>query len=203
MIDTKVFVKDTCSVTRIGSYTREEYLERIRAFHGYAAPGVIVGGIMVDMAMERMTPGVPYDAICETASCLPDAVQILTPCTIGNGWMRIINLGRYAVNLYDKYKGDGVRVSLNTQKLHDWDELEAWFLKLTSKKEQNSELVEAQIWQAGRSIYSLEAINIKQSYLTRHSKGAIGICQSCGEAFPKKDGEICLGCQGGSPFQKL
>jgi hypothetical protein len=38
----------------------------------------------------------------------PDAVQILTPCTVGNGWMRILNLGRYAVTLNDKFTGEGV-----------------------------------------------------------------------------------------------
>lgn len=29
-------------------------------------------------------------------------MQLLTPCTVGNGWLRIMNFGIYAVSLFDK-----------------------------------------------------------------------------------------------------
>lgn len=61
----------------IGSRTHEEFMEEARAFHGYPAPGLIIGGYMVELAKRHMPEGVLYDAVSETAHCLPDAVQRL------------------------------------------------------------------------------------------------------------------------------
>ncbi len=91
----------------IGPYAFDDYLSLVKAFHGNVAPGLVIGGFMVDLARRRLPEGLLFDAICETRNCLPDAVQLLTPCTIGNGWLKVINLGRFAVNLYDKYAGGG------------------------------------------------------------------------------------------------
>jgi formylmethanofuran dehydrogenase subunit E len=189
------------TIDRIGPYTKEEFINRVRSFHSYAAPGVIVGGIMVDMAMEQIPKGVLFDAICETASCLPDSIQLLTPCTVGNGWLKIINLGRFAISLYDKHKGNGVRVYLDPAKMQRWDEIQAWLLKLKPKSAQNEERLHDQIWKAGRSIYTIHPVQVKAWYLTKHSKGEIGICSVCGEAYPVRDGPTCLGCQGQAPYE--
>jgi formylmethanofuran dehydrogenase subunit E len=188
-------------IERIVPYTWQEFLNRARSFHNYTAPGVLVGGIMISIAKEKIPEGVLFDVICETSSCLPDSAQLLTPCTIGNGWLKIINLGRFAVSLYDKHTGKGVRVFLDPEKLERWDEIQAWILKLKTKREQDSERLQKQIWLAGKDIYTLHPIQVKSSYLTKHSKGPIGICSICGEAFPVKDGSICLGCQGEAPYE--
>lgn len=194
-------VQNASPVDRVGPYTYEKFIDRVRLFHSYAAPGVVVGGIMVDMAMEQIPEGILYDVICETSSCLPDSVQLLTPCTVGNGWLKIVNLGRYAVSLYDKHEGSGVRVYLDPGKLGDWGEIRAWYLKLRGKQEQDSALLQREICMAGRSIYTLHSVRIQPRYLTRRSKGAISVCSSCGEAYPVRGGEICLGCQGKSPYE--
>ena len=55
----------------------------------------------MDTALKNLPKGEFFDAICETAVCLPDAVQLLTPCTIGNGCMKIFDTGRVAVTLYE------------------------------------------------------------------------------------------------------
>ena len=119
----------------IGSRTHEEFMEEARAFHGYPAPGLIIGGYMVELAKRHMPEGVLYDAISETAHCLPDAVQLLTPCTVGNGWLRVLPFGIYAVTLYDKRTGEGVRVHLDNDKLGPYDEIRCWFLKERPKGE--------------------------------------------------------------------
>jgi len=41
---------------------------------------------------------------------------MLTPCTIGNGWLKIFDFGRYALALYEKYGGQGIRVFLDIEK---------------------------------------------------------------------------------------
>ena len=100
----------------IRSYTFEQYVERVRDFHGFAAPGVLIGGFMVELAYQHLPEEGLFDAISETAKCLPDAIQLLTPCTVGNGWLTVINMGRYAMTLYNKYTGEGVRVFVDPLK---------------------------------------------------------------------------------------
>ncbi|MBW2561397.1 MAG: formylmethanofuran dehydrogenase subunit E family protein, partial [Deltaproteobacteria bacterium] len=98
-------------MTTIGPHSYEEFLEIVRDFHGSVAPGIVAGGFMIDLALKNLPEDGLFDAISETQSCLPDAIQLLTPCTIGNGWLRVINIGRYAITLFEKYTGAGVRVS--------------------------------------------------------------------------------------------
>ena len=178
----------------------EDYLHRVKSFHGHVAPGVVIGGFMVHLARSRMPEGVLFDAISETPACVPDAVQMLTPCTIGNGWLKIINLGRFALSLYDKHHGNGIRVFLDTGKLEKWPEIKAWFFKLKSKKEQSHEDILYQIKKAGVEICGVCPVQIKPEFLKKRDKGKIVICPSCAEAYPLKDGSICLACQGNSPY---
>ncbi|NMC49480.1 MAG: trehalose-binding protein, partial [Desulfovibrio sp.] len=109
----------------IGSYTFDEYVVMAAAFHGNPAPGLLIGGYMVELAKGALPEGTIFDAVVETPKCLPDAVQLLTLCSYGNGWMKIVNLGRYALALYDKYTGEGVRVWIDPAKLSMWPEIKA------------------------------------------------------------------------------
>jgi formylmethanofuran dehydrogenase subunit E len=186
----------------IGTYSIDDYMHLVKSFHGNVAPGLIIGGFMVDLAMKNLPEGVLFDSICETRTCLPDAVQLLTPCTIGNGWLRVMDFGRFALCLYDKYEGDGVRVFLDPKKLDDWPEIKAWFLKLKAKKDQDPAALRDQIIEAGTAILSVERVHVDSSKLSKKGKGAIATCPSCGEAYPSKDGATCLACQGGSPYTR-
>ena len=185
---------------KIGLYSFDEYVGMVKSFHGYAAPGLLVGGFMVDAALGRMAEGVLFEAISETRSCLPDALQLLTPCTIGNGWLRVFNLGRYALSLYDKYSGQGVRVFVDTGKVRRFPEVEAWLFKLKPKKEQDPDHLLDEIRKAGRDIYGIQPITVQPQFLGKRSKGPIGVCALCGEPYPVKDGAICRGCQGEAPY---
>ncbi len=185
---------------KIGRYTFQEYLKVVEDFHGNPSPGLVLGGIMVDYAISEIPAGVLFDAICETPACLPDAIQLLTPCTIGNGWLKVIDLGLFALSLYDKYKGDGVRIFVDPEKLKGWDEIANWLYKLKTKREQDKDRLLAQMQQAGRAILSKRRIQIKPQHLGKTSKGAISDCPACGEPYPKRDGAVCLACQGESPY---
>ncbi|MFH2046042.1 MAG: formylmethanofuran dehydrogenase subunit E family protein [Pseudomonadota bacterium] len=184
----------------IGRYSFKEYVAAAKDFHGYPAPGILVGGIMVDYAMQHMPEGVLFEALCETLSCLPDAIQILTPCTTGNGRVTVNNLGLFALSLYDKFTGEGVRVFLDPKKLEQYPEIKSWLFKLKTKKEQNKDLLLEQIEEAGADICGIQSITIDSKYLGKHSKGAIIVCTNCKEAYPQKDGSECLSCQGKSRY---
>ena len=111
-----------------------------------------------------MPGGILFDAVSETTNCLPDAIQLLTPCTIGNGWMRILNLGRYALSLFDKKSGEGVRVFVDPMAVREWPETEAWFFKLKPKTEQDSAQLLDEIRRAGKGLYGAQPIRMAEAF---------------------------------------
>ncbi len=185
----------------IRSYSFEEYVEKVRSFHGFAAPGVLIGGFMVELAYQHLPEEGLYDAISETAKCLPDSIQLLTPCTVGNGWLTVINMGRYAMTLYNKYTGEGIRVFIDPAKLEAWSEIKKWFFKLKPKKEQDDQLLVKQIKEAGAGICTIQHVKVSPHFLERRHRAAFGVCPRCQESYPLADGELCLGCQGSAPYR--
>ncbi|NLJ26548.1 MAG: trehalose-binding protein [Deltaproteobacteria bacterium] len=184
----------------IGSYSYEEFLRLVESFHGYMAPGVLIGGFMVDLARKHIPEGTLFDAISETPKCLPDAIQLLTPCTTGNGWLKVINLGRYALSLFDMHEGNGVRVFLDPKKLDAWPEIKTWLFKLKAKIDQDKERLLDEIRRAGQDILGLQAIQVRAEHLRKRRRRQIDTCILCGEAYPTRDGGICRGCQGETPY---
>jgi len=181
-------------------FSFEEYVKEAEAFHGFPAPGLLVGGYMVNKAKKQIPSDVLYEALCETSKCLPDAVQLLTPCTIGNGRLRIISLGRFALSLFNKETGSGVRVFPDPAKVESWPELNAWYMKLKTKHEQDLNLLTSQIKQAGEEILKQQQIRVKAEFRRKISRGPMAICPGCGETYPAAAGRSCLACQGESPY---
>jgi len=183
----------------IGTYSIDDYMHLVKSFHGNLAPGLIIGGFMVDTAMKNLPEGILFDSLCETRTCLPDAVQL----TIGNGWLSIVNFGRYAVTLYEKYSGRGVRVYLDTEKLNNWPEVRDWYLKKKKKDQQDAEVLFAQIKEAGHQLLSVQKVQVEPEKVRRKKMGPVGICPACGEAYPLKDGGKCMNCQGATPYSSV
>lgn len=181
-------------------FTYDQALDLIRGFHGHPAPGLVIGVKMVSLALARLPRDVIFDAICETRSCLPDAVQLLTPCTIGNGWLQIVDLGRFALALYDKTEGSGVRVCIDPAKLQNWPEFYGWLYKRKPKQEQDAGRLQAEIRAAGEQVLAVRTVRVQPRFLGKHSKGQIAICPACGEPYPLSAGGICKGCQGEAPY---
>ena len=187
----------------IRTYTYEEFTKMVSDFHGYAAPGVIIGGYMVDVAYRHLPEDGLYDAVSETPKCLPDAVQLLTPCTIGNGWLTIVNTGRFALILYDKRTGIGVRVFVDTRRLDPWPEIKAWFLKLMPKKEQDVDRLQDEIRRAEGTISGVMKVRVASRIMDKPHRGGFALCPQCGEAYPSADGPICRGCANDPLFDKI
>ncbi len=184
----------------IGNHTFDEFVEMATLFHNYPAPGLILGGYMVEEARRHIPEGILYEAIAETSWCLPDAIQMLTPCTIGNGWVRIMNFGLYAMSLFDKHTGKGVRVWLDMHKLAPDSEVLTWYLKLKPKHEQDSDKLLREIAEAGADLCSVRPINVRTDLLVKRSKGGIVECPVCHEAYPAVHGPICRSCKGENPY---
>ena len=186
----------------IGPYTFEEYIQKIESFHGSIAPGMIAGGIMVDIAKRNLPDGELFDVICESGHCLPDAVQLLTPCTIGNGWLKILNTSRYALTFYNKYTGEGVRVYLEADKLKGWPEISCWFFREKPKLQQNLNGIILQFKVAGDQIFGIHKVQVKPEFIMgkKKAKAPIIICPTCHEAYRSDQGTKCPACQGNGPY---
>jgi formylmethanofuran dehydrogenase subunit E len=188
------------SRTKIGPYFFSEFIERVKVFHGFSAPGVVLGGIMVDSASKNLPSGLLFNAVCETEKCLPDAIQLLTPCTIGNGWLKVRNLGRFALALYDKDTGKGIRAVLNPEEIEKWPEIKNWYYKLKTKEESDLTLLLDSIRQGGFTLIDLQEIQVLPALLVKKKRGKRVVCPRCQEAYPANGEGLCLACQGQSPY---
>ncbi|MCF8105542.1 MAG: formylmethanofuran dehydrogenase subunit E family protein [Desulfohalobiaceae bacterium] len=184
----------------VGNHSYEEFKELTREFHGCAAPGLLIGGYMVEKARARLPEGTLFEVFVETAKCLPDAVQLLTLCTYGNGRIRLAETGRFALALYDKYTGQGWRVFIDPLKLRQWPEIETWLLKKKSKQEQDSDRLLEEIGLAGEELFGIQSVGISERFLEKSSSGPIAPCPGCGEPYTAVDGPICRGCLGQTPY---
>ncbi len=182
--------------------TRDELISEIRNFHGFVAPGLLVGAFMIDLTYECLGGKGEFDAIVETRHCLPDAVQILTPCTVGNGWMKILDLGKFAITLYDRYSFLGCRTWLDLDKARAHQTVYKWFMGLVSKKDLPIEVLQEAIFAAGKSILSTARVKVVQ-HAERRKKGDVRICDNCHEAYLADQGIPCLACQGKAYYQKM
>ena len=185
----------------IGPYSLDDFLDLVKSFHGSIAPGILLGGYMVASLQKQLPKDRLYDALSETPACLPDAVQLLTPCTLGNGWLRVIDLGRYAVTLYDKENGQGRRAFVDTAKLAPCPAIAEWYYKRKAKKDQDKERLLAEMKSAGASVCSYQNVTVPVRMRGKTSRGVMTPCPVCGEGYPAMHGAICRGCQGEAPYE--
>jgi formylmethanofuran dehydrogenase subunit E len=170
-------------------------LETIRGFHGWEAPGLVLGLLMVDWARERIGARVEADALVETRHCLPDAVQLFTPCTVGNGWLKVLDWDQFALTLYDRHTRQGQRVWVDLAKAAAFPDLTNWFLRRVPKASLPLERLNAAILAAGRRALSAAAVELRQHH-QRHKKGPTAVCPRCGEAYAARLGPLCPACSG-------
>jgi formylmethanofuran dehydrogenase subunit E len=184
-----------------GKIALEDYLENVRKFHGHLAPGLVLGGFMVDWALEVMEPAEILDAVVETRKCLPDAVQLLTKCSIGNGWLKILDWGKLALSLYDIEDRSGARVHLDLRKLNEFPLIRAWAMKEKPKKDNPMEPLIEEMVRAGRNMFTCQKVIIGEipDRLSPYDKPRL--CNGCGEAFRSGSDDLCEGCQ--EPFFEI
>jgi formylmethanofuran dehydrogenase subunit E len=178
----------------------EGVLEEITNFHGFPAPGVVIGAFMVDWAQEVVGPGVEADAIVETLRCLPDAVQLFTPCTLGNGWMKVLDWDRFALTLYDRNSLQGVRVRLDVEKSILFPNIANWFLKRVPKRDLPIDVMLETIFKARREVLCVQPVRVTDFY-QRRKKEKVAPCPVCREAYDPRAGDRCRGCRHGGYFE--
>jgi formylmethanofuran dehydrogenase subunit E len=183
----------------------EEYLEKAESFHGTAAPGMIAGAYMIDYATSLLPQGDLYDVVCESGHCLPDAVQLLTPCTVGNGWLRIVPTTRYALTIYNKYNGEGVRVFIDHEKIEKYTAARSWFYRDIPKEQQSLEDIIHDLRRAGHDLYGVQRVVVKIQHPhnenERHAESKI--CSGCREVFKSMGEQLCPACSGAVYYEQM
>jgi formylmethanofuran dehydrogenase subunit E len=178
----------------LGGMDIDEFLRRAEELHGHLSPGVVAGGFMVDRALKSYEPGEFLNAVVETVVCLPDAVQILTQCTLGNGFMQVLDWGKFAITLYDRMRLDGVRVWLDPEAVRANEIVAAWYLRTTNGKV-DKEVVIRELLSCGGDMVRSAPVTLGEA-LKSTEKVPTGICPGCGESYPLRQGGHCYSCQG-------
>jgi formylmethanofuran dehydrogenase subunit E len=181
---------------------------RLSEFHTYPAPGVLIGAFMVEYAMELL--GVTADqklyGVCETPKCLPDALQVLAHCTIGNNRLRVVPIGKFAITLNRPSEGEAaeaVRVYVDIGKLKAFRTIDIWYANSPAfdKKTMKAQLLD-EIFRAGRSILSHEQVRV---LVKTKKKWTSVTCPCCGESVPDYliEGDRCGACGSMKYYERL
>lgn len=185
----------------IGNDTFEEYQKKAKEFHGYPGPGLLVGGVMAELAKSKLPKGLRYNALSETSHCLPDAIMLTTPCTVGNNRLKILDFGRYALSLYDKESGHGIRVHIHLENVKEnFPVIYTWFMKLVPKKEQDNQLLNEELSRFTADMLIATEVVLSKDFLNQSVKSKTHLCDQCGEPFPMLHGTTCRACAGQSPY---
>ncbi|WP_292425972.1 FmdE family protein [Methanoregula sp.] len=186
----------------------QEYMIRCTEFHTAPAPGVLIGAIMVDYALELLeaNPEEKLFAVCETPKCLPDTLQVIAHSTTGNGRLTVLPIGKFAITVNrasDSSTAEGVRVWVDSEKLKNFPVIDMWYANSPQyQKHTMGTSLQEEIFRAKREILSTERVRVP---VTGKLKWKPVICPSCGESVPDYlivDGR-CAACSSKKYYEKL
>lgn len=191
-----------------------EWFEKAVNFHTKKAPGLAIGIAMIDLCRARLGPvKEKMNAISESPSCLCDVIQLLTGCTIGNRYLKVYGeLGRYALTLYDRADGRGVRAFIDVDKISPTEtpELYRFFLRKRSaevkaggeERLKSCDKVVAEFLRVRTQIIALQDVIIEKFGKSEMLSAAQ--CQKCRESFLVVGSEKeCAECRGSLHYYRL
>ena len=81
-----------------------------------------------------------------------------SPCTIGNGWLKVLDWNKFALTLYDKKKLNGYRVWFDLKKALLFPEIYDWFMRRVPMKDLLINVLVEEILNAQRYVLSCRAV---------------------------------------------
>ncbi|WP_054690837.1 FmdE family protein [Desulfosarcina cetonica] len=151
---------------------------------------------MLDTAIAKVPESPELVVAVETITCLPDAVQVLTSCTTGNGRMKVYDWGKFALTAYNRETMKGVRTWVIADVVPKWPLINDWFnpAQRIGESPLFEDLVEA-FFEARSELIGVREVRIVSPDNVFPRKKT-GICEKCGESYNLKCGPICSACQG-------
>lgn len=187
----------------------QDAIRQCVTYHTSPAPGLLIGAFMADYALELLGTSPAKGkifSVCETPKCAPDALQVIAKSTTGNGRLRIIPIGKFAITVNTATDGataKAVRVFIDMEKLKKFPVIESWYANSPAyDKKTMDESLQAQIFRAGRDILSYEWVTIT---ITGKSKWKPVTCSVCGEPVPDylAEGNRCGACGSMKYYEKI
>lgn len=174
----------------------EDFIIQMEEFHSYRSPGMLVGGLMLDRALAQLGPVQYLNVVSETVVCLPDAIQLLTPCTIGNGFLQLLDWGMFALTVYDRFALSGVRAGLAHDRIHRFGLIHQWFNRSTRQREKPAfEDLAPEILRARQELIVIKPVRLHRT-LKVSRRVETDLCPSCGESYALRLGKSCPACAG-------
>jgi formylmethanofuran dehydrogenase subunit E len=184
----------------LGPLTLADYLLQMEAFHGSRSPGMLMGGFMVDLALRKLSPTPHLNVVTETTVCLPDAVQLLTPCTMGNGFLQVLDWGKFALTAYDRMSLAGIRVGIDADAVKSCPMIGNWFFRTEpALPKPPFEDFAAEVLVAGQQLFSFRSVRLRKA-LKPTERFPTERCGQCGEFYALRFGTVCPSCQGNAYF---
>jgi formylmethanofuran dehydrogenase subunit E len=185
-----------------------QYVRQCISFHGYPAPGLVIGVFMVDLALEKLgaDSNEKLFAVAETSKCAPDAVQVITHSTVGNHRLRIIESGRFSITLNrpsSAKEARAIRVYVDAAKIDAYPVLNQWYSNDPAFKSLNDkDMIYDEILKGGRNVLSWEQVNV---IVPQKVQWAAITCPVCCETVPDYlfvNGS-CITCGATKYYEKL
>ena len=178
----------------------KEYCIRMEEFHGARSPGLLFGGIMLDLALRELGETPYLNVVTETVVCLPDAVQLLTPCTLGNGFLQVFDWGKFALTVYDRMNLHGVRAWLEPEEIDRYPLIHGWFVRSSEAREKPSfQEFAPEILQHGDRLLRCRPVRLHRP-LKETDRIPTVKCQECGEFYASRLGSKCPACLHGAYY---
>jgi formylmethanofuran dehydrogenase subunit E len=184
------------AITSICGLAVDALVLKIEEFHGYRSPGILIGARMIEKALHALGDTPYLNVVSETVVCLPDAVQLLSGCTMGNGFLQILDWGKFALTAYDRATLEGARVWLNPDALTRYPFIRAWFERTPrGPSKPPFEALAAEILSAEGDLLPLKRVLLKKP-LKNEKPVPTRACPGCGEYYPNHFGDRCPACGG-------
>lgn len=181
----------------------DQFVLDMEVFHGGRAPGIVVGGLMLEAALAEVKETPDLAIVVETYNCLPDAAQVLTHCTIGNGGLTVHDWGKFALSAYNRRTLEGVRTYLVMEAVARWPLIDHWFNPSKySGNRPEFEVLAKELMRARSELIGMTNINVKLPEGAGQKKKT-ALCSDCGESYFLKCGPRCSACQGMAYYQNV
>lgn len=180
----------------------DNFIISMEDFHGYRSPGMLIGGFMVEAALDRLGATPYLNIVSESVVCLPDAIQLLTPCTIGNGFLQIFDWGIFALTAYDRMRLSGQRASLDLDRIQSYPLIQQWFDRSVRKNEKPPfEAFSAEVQEACSEVIVCQVVRMERA-LKEDRPVPTSRCAGCGESYALRLGDRCPACLGRAYYHR-
>lgn len=183
-------------------------LEKAVEFHGHLCPPVVFGVRASELGLEQLRAERPEDeeivAIVENDSCMVDAIQSASGCTLGKGNLILKNCGKMAVTFINRATGDAIRLMVKEKVLEDLMNSDLSRAKreghlpheevMKIAKEMSQQMIEL----SGDALFDIKKVRQEAPRCARIFRSVR--CSVCGEYFGEafgrvKEGKIvCIPC---------